>query len=243
MKFAVIGEVLGNDRLLATLLHRLVQRGIGPRAIVSLGNLIGPFGDSLRCLHVARDFAVCLRGSLERVLLGQTIGALYPSVQETISDLQQSLPREMLESVAEWPASVVSAPYAFVDSPETELRVPLDCHLRFVAAQASYWVPAEPVPYLAHSRRSREIWYNADDHFATREVILPQPEEEWEFTVPGILPATIYLGSHADFGAVRDLDTDGGQRQLAAWIVDDRFLRFIAQQHDRRWEEFSARPR
>ena len=61
---------LGDDRQLRAILAWLARRGIGPQAVVSLGNLIGPYGDSRRCLELARDFAVCLQGPLERALSG-----------------------------------------------------------------------------------------------------------------------------------------------------------------------------
>ncbi|MGE0430941.1 MAG: hypothetical protein AB7S36_01675 [Planctomycetota bacterium] len=243
MRFAILGDVLGNDRLLDDVLGQLARRDIGPSAVVSMGNLVGRYGDARRCLRMATGFAACLQGPLERELVHRPPGAPASGPRATADESGSGSEHDAsdshlwidqfdehdLHSIRQWPPMLLDPPYLFAGSPEQAQKLPESVRLRFIASVGCFWLPGRPDEYLDALRKASEPPQTAwqmdydDDHFIRREVIVPADGDEWELTLAGAVPAVVHVGS------VLGLATDASpspRRILSAWIVDDRFLRF-----------------
>ncbi len=232
MRLAVIGEVLGDDRQLREILARLSRRGISAQAVISLGNMIGPYGDSRRCLEMARDFALCLQGPLERLALGQAVPGMEAGFRESVYEIGARLPRDLLGMIAEWPGSLVwplpPAPplLAFLGSHHRLLDVPEACRFRFCAAHVSYLFPSDPsVPVPSGSETMRVITMGEDDPFSMRHVI--RPRDGGELDVRTLLPVTVFLGARRDFTSLHE------EPAIAVWTLDDTHLGHWRREHTR----------
>ena len=90
MRFAVIADVLGNEKLFQAIYEDITSQGLKVGEIVCLGNLIGPKGNNEFLIEFGKQFALWLTGEWEEILLSppRSVGG---SLTKEVTEIKKNI--------------------------------------------------------------------------------------------------------------------------------------------------------